>query len=90
MKADPVRTRPAWPVWQARQPTQRLEHDMTDEQTKGAISKARGRVEAAVGKLTGNRRGQLQGQVRQVKGSAQEALGDLQAAPEPRGKGAQR
>jgi uncharacterized protein YjbJ (UPF0337 family) len=54
---------------------------MTEEQTKGTINKARGRVEAAVGKLTGNRRQQVLGKARQVKGGAQVALGDLQQAP---------
>ena len=54
---------------------------MTGERTKGRINKARGQLEAAVGKLTGNRRQQVLGKTRQVKGGAQVALGDLQQAP---------
>ena len=51
---------------------------MSDEHTNGAISKAQGRLEAALGKLTGNRRQQIVGKARQVKGGAQVALGDIQ------------
>lgn len=53
---------------------------MTNEHTKGAISKARGRIEEAVGKLTGDRREEARGKVRQVQGEAQEGLGDVQDA----------
>lgn len=53
---------------------------MTDEHTKGAISKVTGKVEEALGKLTGNRKQELHGTVRQVQGSGQEALGDIQDA----------
>jgi len=51
---------------------------MTDEHTKGAISKVTGRVEEALGKLTGNKEQELHGTVRQVQGAGQEALGDIQ------------
>jgi len=53
---------------------------MTDEHTKGAISKATGKVEEALGKLTGNKQQELHGTVRQVQGAGQEALGDVQDA----------
>jgi uncharacterized protein YjbJ (UPF0337 family) len=54
--------------------------DMTDEHTKGAISKARGKVEESLGKLTGNRQQQVKGKARQVQGVAQQGLGDVQDA----------
>jgi len=53
---------------------------MTNEHTKGAISKVRGTIEEAVGKVTGDRRGQARGKVRQVQGELQEGLGDIQDA----------
>ena len=53
---------------------------MTDEHTKGALSKARGKIEEGLGKLTGNRPQQARGTVRQVQGQAQEGLGDVQDA----------
>ena len=53
---------------------------MTDEHTKGAISKVTGTVEEALGKLTGNKKQELHGTVRQVQGAGQEALGDIQDA----------
>ena len=54
--------------------------DMTDEHTKGAISKIQGKVEEGLGTLTGNKRQQAKGKGRQVKGDAQKALGDVQDA----------
>ncbi len=53
---------------------------MTDEHTKGAISRVTGKAEEALGKLTGNKKQELHGTVRQVQGSGQEALGDVQDA----------
>ena len=53
---------------------------MTDEHTKGAISKVSGKVEEALGKLTGNKRQELHGTARQVQGAGQEARGDIQDA----------
>ena len=53
---------------------------MTDEHIKGAISKAEGKVEEGLGKLTGNRRQQAHGKVKQVQGDAQKGLGDIQDA----------
>jgi uncharacterized protein YjbJ (UPF0337 family) len=54
--------------------------DMTDEHTKGAISKVQGKVEAGLGRLTGNKQQQAKGKARQVKGAAQNGLGDVQDA----------
>ncbi len=53
---------------------------MTDEHTKGTISKVTGEVEEGLGKLTGNREQQLHGKAKQVQGSGQEVLGDIQDA----------
>jgi uncharacterized protein YjbJ (UPF0337 family) len=53
---------------------------MTDQRTKGTISKAQGKIEEAVGKLTGNRREEAKGKIRQVQGGAQRGLGDAQDA----------
>ena len=53
---------------------------MTDEHTKGAISKATGKVEEGLGKLTGNKAQELHGKVKQVQGAGQEGLGDIQDA----------
>ena len=51
---------------------------MTDEHTKGAISKAHGKVEEWLCKFTGNRQKQAHGKARQVQGVAQKSLGDIQ------------
>jgi len=53
---------------------------MTDQHTKGAISKAQGKVEEGLGNLTGDKRRQVQGVARQVQGDAQGFLGDVQDA----------
>jgi uncharacterized protein YjbJ (UPF0337 family) len=53
---------------------------MTAERTKGAISKAVGKAEEGLGKLTGDRKQQTRGKVRQVQGVAQKGLGDVQDA----------
>lgn len=53
---------------------------MTDEHTKGAVSKVQGKVEEGLGKLTGNRQQEVKGKARQVQGGAQEGLGDIQDA----------
>jgi uncharacterized protein YjbJ (UPF0337 family) len=54
--------------------------DMADEHTKGAISKAEGKVEEGLGKLTGDREKQAHGKAKQVQGVAQKTLGDVQDA----------
>ena len=51
---------------------------MTDQDTKGAISKATGKVEEGLGRLTGDRHEQAKGKVRQVQSSAQHGLGRIQ------------
>ena len=53
---------------------------MTDEHVKGALSKAQGKVEEGLGKLTGDKKQQARGKVRQVQGAAQQGLGDVQDA----------
>ena len=60
---------------------------MANEHTKGAISKVQGKVEEGLGKLTGNRQQQAKGKGRQIKGVAQEGLGNVQdAVRAPRSK----
>ena len=53
---------------------------MTDEHVKGTLSKARGKVEEGLGKVTGSKQEQVRGKGRQVQGSAQKGLGDVQGA----------
>ena len=53
---------------------------MTDEHTKGAVTKAEGQVEEGIGKLTGDKEAQAHGKAKQVQGDAQKALGDVQDA----------
>lgn len=50
---------------------------MSDEQAKGTLNKAQGRVVEGYGKLTGNRREQVRGKAKQVQGDAQLRLGSL-------------
>ena len=60
---------------------------MTDQHTKGAISKAEGKVEEGLGRLTGDKEEQVHGQAKQVQGTAQKGLGDIQDAvrkPKPK------
>jgi uncharacterized protein YjbJ (UPF0337 family) len=44
------------------------------EHVKGMLSKARGKVEEGLGKVTGNKREQVRGEARQVQGDAQDAI----------------
>jgi uncharacterized protein YjbJ (UPF0337 family) len=53
---------------------------MAKEHTKGAISRIRGTLEEWAGRVTGNRKQQGTGSVRQVQGKAQQGLGDVQDA----------
>ena len=53
---------------------------MTDLHAKGAINKAKGQVEEGLGKLTGDRHEEAKGKVKQVQGSAEQSLADLQDA----------
>jgi uncharacterized protein YjbJ (UPF0337 family) len=64
---------------------------MTDEHIKGDISKAKGKVEEGLGRLTGDRQQEAHGKARQLQGDAQKGLGDVQDAvrglkkkPDPR------
>ncbi len=51
---------------------------MTNEHTKGAISKAKGTIEEGLGKLTHNRTQEARGKAKKVQGAAQNGLGDIQ------------
>jgi uncharacterized protein YjbJ (UPF0337 family) len=53
---------------------------MTDLRAKGATNKAKGQVEEGLGKLTGDRHEEAKGKVKQVQGSAQQSLADIQDA----------
>ncbi len=53
---------------------------MTDEHTKGAISKVQGKVEELLGTLTGDKAKQAHGKAKQVQGDTQKGLGDVQDA----------
>jgi uncharacterized protein YjbJ (UPF0337 family) len=53
---------------------------MTDLHAKAAVNKAKGQVYEGYGKLTGDRREQAKGKVKQAQGSFQEGLADLQDA----------
>jgi len=69
-----------------RAPHRRTIH-MTDEHTKGAMSRAQGKVEEALGKVTGDKEEQTHGKAKQVQGHAQKVLGDVQdAVREPKAK----
>jgi len=56
---------------------------MNDEQAKGTVNKATGKVQEGLGKLTGNRREQAKGKAKQLQGSAQQGLGNIQDAARP-------
>ena len=51
---------------------------MTDLHAEGATNKAKGQIEEGLGKLTGNRRQEVKGKVKQAEGSAQQTLADAQ------------
>ena len=53
---------------------------MTDLHAEGATNKAKGQVEEGLGKLTGNRHQEAKGKVKQVEGSAQQSVADIQDA----------
>ena len=50
---------------------------MTDLHAQGATNKAKGQVEEGLGKLTGDRRQEAKGKVKQIQGSAQQNLAEL-------------
>lgn len=53
---------------------------MNEQQTKGNLARIRGRIEEALGRLTGNRRQQVRGVARQVEGDIRHGVGDAQDA----------
>jgi uncharacterized protein YjbJ (UPF0337 family) len=53
---------------------------VTDLRAKGATNKAKGQVEEGLGKLTGDRHEESKGKVKQVQGSAQQSVADIQDA----------
>jgi len=53
---------------------------MATEQSKGTITRTKGKVQELFGRLTGNDRQQAEGKAKQVQGDAQTALGDAQDA----------
>jgi uncharacterized protein YjbJ (UPF0337 family) len=65
--------------------TARPDHDfrsieMTDLRLKGAANKVTGNVQAGLGKMTGDRRLELKGKIKQAQGSAQQGLADFENA----------
>ena len=53
---------------------------MIEERAKGAISKTLGKVEEGLGTLTGDKKLQARGKIKQVQGAAQVGLGNVQQA----------
>jgi uncharacterized protein YjbJ (UPF0337 family) len=53
---------------------------MTDLRAKGAANKVTGGVQEGLGKLTGDRREEVKGKLKQAEGSAQQGLGDIKDA----------
>ena len=51
---------------------------MGDQQTTGAVTDAKGKVEETAGKLTGNEEQELHGKAKHVQGDAQKTLGKVQ------------
>jgi len=51
---------------------------MTDLHAEGATNKAKGQIEEGLGKLTGNRRQEVKGKVKQAEGNAQQTVADIQ------------
>ena len=56
------------------------ERAMKDQRTQGTINKARGTVEAAIGKATGDPVEEALGHARKAQGGAQQGIGDIAAA----------
>ena len=52
---------------------------MNKDQVKGAVKEAAGKVQAEVGKVTGNATQQVKGAVREAEGRAQKMVGDVKA-----------
>jgi uncharacterized protein YjbJ (UPF0337 family) len=58
---------------------------VNDEQAKGTANKAQGKVQEALGKLTGDTHEQAKGKAKQIQGAAQVGLGNVQDAARRRG-----
>jgi uncharacterized protein YjbJ (UPF0337 family) len=56
------------------------EHEMNKEHVKGAADKAKGAVEHAAGKVTGNERLKEKGNIDKAKGELHKAAGDIKDA----------
>ena len=52
---------------------------MNKDQVKGAVKEAAGKVQAQVGKLTGNTEQKVKGQIRAAEGKSQQVVGDAKA-----------
>jgi uncharacterized protein YjbJ (UPF0337 family) len=57
-----------------------MEIVMEKEHVKGAFEKVKGSVEDAAGKLTGDKKLQVEGKVDKAKGAAHETIGDIKDA----------
>lgn len=53
---------------------------MDKEHVKGTVDKAKGAVKETVGKMTGDRQMQAEGQFDKAKGEARKAVGDVKDA----------
>jgi uncharacterized protein YjbJ (UPF0337 family) len=51
---------------------------MNEQHAKGTLARIRGRIEEALGRLTGNRRQQVGGVAHQVEGDVRHGIGDVQ------------
>ena len=49
---------------------------MNNENVKGAVEKAGGKIKEAAGRITGNRKLENEGNVDQIKGAVHSAVGD--------------
>jgi uncharacterized protein YjbJ (UPF0337 family) len=56
---------------------------MTGERTKGSINKATGKAQEGLGKLTGDRSQQAKGKAKQIQGSVQQGIGNVQDVNRP-------
>jgi uncharacterized protein YjbJ (UPF0337 family) len=55
---------------------------MTDQHVKGAVSTVEGTVKEVAGKVTGDKKLEVEGKVQKIQGKAQDSLGDVQDAVE--------
>lgn len=54
--------------------------EMTDQHIKGTVSKAKGRIEEGLGKLTGDKQQQAKGKAERLRGSVQQGMGSIHDA----------